>query len=594
MSKDSILIVDDERFFCNLLQSILENDYHIFIANNRNEAIEALKKYKIDLILLDIVMPDIDGYQICKEIKQNEQYSEVPIIFLTVKNEIEDELNGFNSGAVDYITKPISPPIVTARVETHIALAKATKKIQQHAVNLEHMISQRTVELTKEIAEKQKVYEKLHYLANYDQLTLLPNRNLFNERLTYVHKAAKRNSSAFALLLIDLDRFKTVNDSLGHHIGDLLLEQAGQRLSSCLRDVDSIARLGGDEFTVIITELQHKEDAAIVANKIIATISQPFEIHGQIIHIGCSIGITCYPADGKDLSVMLKNSDMAMYEVKRNSKNAYTFFTPEMNIHTKHRVELEKDIYQAMSDNDLYLQYQPIINLKTNKICTVEALLRWKHSKHGQVPPDKIISIAEESDLILVLGEWVFEEACKQLSKWKAEGFEDLHIAINMSSRQFDTKFDSAAILKKLINQYNIPKNHIHLEITEGLMLENSKFILDKLFELKEMGILLAIDDFGTGYSSLSYLRKFPVDILKIDQSFIRELTQEKTDNTLIKTIIAMGKNLNLAVIAEGVEYQDQLTFLNDQGCNQVQGYYFSKPIFADEISILLENEKKD
>jgi len=594
MSKDSILIVDDERFFCNLLQGILENDYHIIIANNKHEAIKALEIYKIDLILLDIVMPEVDGYQVCKEIKQNEQFTEVPIIFLTVKNEIEDELNGFNSGAVDYITKPISPPIVTARVKTHIALAKATKKIQQHAVNLEHMISQRTVELTREIAEKQKVYEKLNYLANYDQLTLLPNRNLFNERLAYVYKAAKRNNSSFALLLIDLDRFKIVNDSLGHHIGDLLLEQAGQRLSNCLRDVDSIARLGGDEFTVIITELQHKEDAAIVADKIIATISQPFEIQSQIIHIGCSIGITCYPDDSKDLSAMLKNADMAMYEVKHNSKNAYSFFTPEMNIHVKHRIELEKDIYQAISNNELYLQYQPIINLKTNEICAVEALLRWKHSKHGQVPPDKIISIAEESDLILVLGEWIFEESCKQLFIWKAEGFKNLHIAINMSIRQFDTKFDSAVILKRLIDQYDIPKNHIHLEITEGLMLEDSKSILDKLFELKKMGILLAIDDFGTGYSSLSYLRKFPVDILKIDQSFIRELTQGTADNTLIKTIIAMGKSLNLAVIAEGVEYEDQLTFLNDQGCNQVQGYYFSKPVFANEISLLLENEKKD
>ncbi len=312
MSKDTILIVDDERFFCNLLQNILQEQYQIVIAKNGKEAIELLTKHDIALILLDIVMPDIDGYETCKTIKQTELYRKTPIIFLTVKNETEDEIKGFDLGAVDYIIKPISPPVVKARVATQIALSKANKKLQQHSLELEQLVAHRTEELTREITEKQKVYEKLHYLANYDQLTQLPNRNLFNERLAYVYKLAKRNKSSFSLLLIDLDRFKHVNDSLGHHIGDLLLEQVGQRLSTCLRGVDTVARLGGDEFTVTLTELQKKEDAAIVAEKIIEELSHPFEIHGQVIHIGCSIGITSYPNDGENLHAMLKKAMFAL------------------------------------------------------------------------------------------------------------------------------------------------------------------------------------------------------------------------------------------------------------------------------------------
>jgi len=592
MHKATILIVDDERFFSNLLENILGEDYRTIIANNGGQAIEAVNRHHIDLILLDIVMPDMDGYEVCETIKSNEFSCNIPIIYLTVKNETEDEVKGFNSGAVDYIIKPISPPIVKARVATHLALAKTTKELQQHTHDLEKLVSQRTVELTREIAEKQKTYEKLHYLANYDQLTLLPNRNLFNERLAYAYKLSKRNNSSFSLLLIDLDRFKHVNDYFGHHIGDLLLEQVGQRLSNCLRGVDTVARLGGDEFTVTLTELQKKQDAAIVADKIIAELGQPFEIHGQTMRIGCSIGITTFPDDGEDLHGMLKNADMAMYEVKDKGKNAYSFFSPDMTTHANHRMELEKDLYTALLNNELYLHYQPIIDIKTKKTCTVEALLRWKHPLYGQIDPTKIISIAEESDLILKLGEWILKQACKQLSLWKLQGFNDLQLAINMSSRQFDRKYDTVTLLKQLIQQYQIPEQSIHLEITESLMLEDSKLILDTLLELKDMGILLSIDDFGTGYSSLSYLRRFPIDFLKIDQSFVKGLNLDCGDDSLIKAIIAMGQSLNLTIISEGVETEDQFNFLQTHNCDQVQGYYFSKAVPAEQISLILEGKQ--
>jgi len=592
MSKDTILIVDDEQFFCNLLQHILKQDYHIIIVNNGDEALDILGKHHIDLILLDIMMPDVNGYEVCKKIKKNEFFCETPIIFLSAKNEIGDEIKGFNSGAVDYITKPISPPTVKARVATHIALAQTTKKLYTHTVELEKLVSQRTVELSKEITKKQKAYEKLHYLANFDQLTSLPNRNLFNERLTYAYKLANRNHSTFSLLLIDLDHFKNVNDSFGHHIGDLLLEQVGKRLSTSLRGVDTVARLGGDEFAVILTEIQEKEMASVVACKVISELTQPFEVHGKTIHIGASIGISSYPEDGEELHAMLKNADLAMYAIKDNGKNSFAFYSPEMKTHASYRMELEQDLHLALTNNELYIDYQPIVDLRTQKVCSVEALLRWVHPVYGLIDADKIISISEESDLILKLGGWILESACSQLSLWQTQGFKDLTLSINMSSRQFDRNHHSVALLKKLIQQYKIPNNSIHLEITEPLILADSMLIIDTLTELKELGISLSVDDFGTGYSSLSYLHRFPIDILKIDHSFIKDMKLGSGSDILIKAIIAMGQSLNLTVIAEGVETKEQLDFLQDHGCDQAQGYYFSEPVSVEKIDFILREGK--
>ncbi len=593
MPKDRILIVDDERFFCNLLENILKNKYETVVVKNGDEAIQALDQNQFDLILLDIVMPEMNGYHVCQQIKSTPQNKEIPVIFLTVKNDTEDEIQGLELGAVDYLTKPISPPIVLARVSTHIALYKANQQLKQHTSELEKLVAQRTVELTREIAEKQKIYEKLHFLANYDQLTQLPNRNLFNERLSYIYKVCERNKTSFSLLLIDLDRFKTVNDSLGHHIGDLLLEQVGNRLSKNLRGVDTIARLGGDEFTVTLTELKRKQDASIVAEKIIAALAQPFEIKDHTIHIGSSIGITSYPDDCQDINSLLKNADMAMYEVKKTGKNAYKFFSPAMTELANHRMELEKDLYAALKNNQLYLKYQPIIAINSDRIMGIEALIRWDHSKHGSVNAEKIISIAEESDLILELGRWVIENAFAQLNKWLKQFVSPLHLAVNLSPRQFDHKFDCISFIKQQLSHYQIPDNSIHLEITENLMLEESKHISDTLTGLKAIGLSLSVDDFGTGYSSLSYLRRFPIDYLKIDQSFIKDLSLSTGDETLVKAIIAMGKSLGLKVIAEGVETKNQLDFLKAHDCNYCQGYYFSKPLSVENMTHLLEKNSQ-
>ncbi len=591
MCKAKILIVDDERFFTNLLYDTLKDKYSVNVANNGALALEKIQQEPFDLVLLDILMPGIDGYEVCRQIKLLEQGDKIAVIFLSVKSEVEDELAGFKLGAVDYITKPISLPIVLARVATQVALIHAQEQLRQHSVNLELLVSKRTMELNREMTKKQKAYEKLHYLANYDQLTQLPNRNLFNERLAYAYKLAKRNNTQFALLLIDLDRFKRVNDSLGHAFGDLLLEQVGVRLSARLRGVDTIARLGGDEFTVILTEMTKKHDAAIVAEKILESLTEAFEIEGHVIYIGASIGIASYPEDGEDFNCMLKNADLAMYEVKEKGKNAYTFFSTELTAYAQRRMELDKDLRFALRNQELCLHYQPIVDLNNNTICGVEALLRWQSPKYQHIDIEEIISIAEESDLILEVGEWVLETACQQLQQWQQQGLGSLHIAINMSTRQFCNKVDSSALLARLIKQYQIPAEALQLEITESLMLEDVPFTVDMLQRLKQLGVAFSVDDFGTGYSSLGYLRRFPVDILKIDKSFIQYLLLDSGNAALVKAIIAMAQCLGLRVIAEGVETKSQLDFVQRQGCDMAQGYYFSKPVSAQDIELLVQNK---
>jgi len=564
---------------------MLQDKYELVIAKNGLETLSSLKKQEINLVLIDI-----EALAICESIKKTGLYYKIPILALTSKFESQNEEKGFNLGIVDYILKPLSAHLVKARVSTHIALSK---KIDRHTLKLEHLVSKRTKELRREIAEKEKIYDKLHYLANFDSLTKLPNRNLFNDRLFQAYESARKNKTSFFLLLIDLDRFKFINDSLGHHVGDALLQQVGKRLSVILRGVDKIARLGGDEFTVLLPEALKKEDAAAVAKKIVLELSRLFIVQNHTVQIGSSIGITCYPEDGYDLHTILKNADMAMYAVKNEGKNAYKFFSAEMAENANLRVELEQDLHSALKNNELRLRYQPIVDLQTGTISGFEALLRWRHPKYGFVSPEKIISIAEESTLILKLGGWILISVCKQIGNWLEKGFFNVYVAINISTRQFEDKHNLVTLVKKQIQQYRLPKNSIQFEITESVLLEDSKLTLNTLLELKYLGILLSVDDFGTGYSSLSYLHRFPISTLKIDKSFTHDLNLREGVDTLVKTIIAMGGSLNLLVIAEGIETKEQLAFLKNYDCGYGQGNYFSKPVSALEVEKMLRNENK-
>lgn len=591
MSKPAILIVDDERFFVSLLSEILQAEYSVFSADSGEQALQLLEHQSVNLVLLDILMPGIDGYETCRRIKDSSKTQSIPVIFLTVKSEIEDEIKGFELGAVDYITKPISPPLVKTRVRTHIALQQAQQELRRYAAELEKRVTERTEQLLLEIEKSQKIYEKLHYLANYDQLTQLPNRNLFYERLALSKQLSLRNNSPFALLLIDLDRFKRVNDSLGHQIGDDLLSQVAKRLTDCLRSVDAVSRLGGDEFTIILSDYENKEAICAVADRVIEETTRPFRVDKHEIHISASIGITVFPEDTREIGAMLKYADMAMYHAKDKGKNGFEFYSPVLTEHADHRMGLEKALHRAIQNRELQLHYQPIVNTKTGKIIATEALLRWHRGEHGWVSPEKIISIAEECGLIQSIGDWVLRTACRQASEWRSQGHKDLRMSVNISPRQFDPKFKFIEKIENILQDFDLPAHALTLEITENLILEDTQETIACLVKLKSMGISLSVDDFGTGYSSLSYLRRFPVDFLKIDRSFIFDLDLDTGDEALVSAIILIGNRLELGVIAEGVESRLQLDFLLEQDCQMAQGFYFSKPLSAAEFICLLENK---
>lgn len=452
-------------------------------------------------------------------------------------------------------------------------------KTRQQKKQLEIIVQERTHKLTEEIEERKQIESQLRYLANYDMLTNLPNRTLFREHLIQSIKQTERHKDSVALLLIDIDGFKNINDSLGHHQGDLLLQIVAERLRDCVRDVDQVARLGGDEFTIILSEVTNKQSAMTVAEKIIHSISKSIKLESSEIYIGASIGITLLPEDTKDASILLGYADMAMYEAKAKGKNSYEFYSSHLSQRVNSRLALEKELHQAIEKNQLQIYYQPIFKTDGGELYGAEALLRWEHPDHGYISPVEFIPVAEDSDLIVNLGNWVLNEAVMNTEKWNKQSNTDFHIAVNISSRQFQKNASCIPALEKCLTEYDIEPRLLNLELTESLMMEEQYEVLDKLNFIKGMGIGLSIDDFGTGYSSLSYIRRFPIDTIKIDKSFVHDITLDTDDAALITAIIAMAKSLDMKVVAEGVETEAQYRFLQDKKCKLVQGYYFSKPL---------------
>ncbi|MEO2055346.1 MAG: EAL domain-containing protein [Nitrospira sp.] len=435
---------------------------------------------------------------------------------------------------------------------------------------------------------KQKLNEEdMYYRAHYDQLTGLANRLLFSERLSQAMKHSKRKNKILALMFIDLDRFKNVNDTFGHSLGDYLLKEAGNRFQACVKEDDSVARSGGDEFLILLPNINDKEDAEAVAKEIIEQSSLPFRLKGHDAFVSASIGITMFPADGDDVTTMLKNSDMAMYQAKDAGRNTYKFFNRSMTAIARERATIEWDLRMALERNELEIYYQPIIDIETKQMSGTEALLRWNHPKRGLVYPDKFIPIAEQSELIVQIGEWVLLSACRQLEKWHNQYPLEIYMAVNMSTRQFNYK-TFTRMLTDSLKRSGLAPNLLTLEITESLLMDGGKDAVDKLGSFREMGIHLSIDDFGTGYSSLSYLSRFPIDLLKIDKSFVHNVATDPTKQDLVKAIITMAHALNLKVIAEGVEIESELVFLRDEGCDSAQGYYFSRPLMVDQFEDMM------
>ena len=440
-----------------------------------------------------------------------------------------------------------------------------------------------------DVSEAKAMTLKMTHLAHHDFLTNLPNRILLNDRITQAISSAKRNGSQLAVLFLDLDNFKHINDSLGHATGDLLLQSVTHRLKECVRSTDTVSRQGGDEFIILLTENKDENNAALISEKIITAMSIPHRLAKSELHITTSIGISVYPDDGTDAETLIKNADTAMYHAKDNGRNNYQFFRSHMNILAVERQFIEANLRRALEKHEFVLHYQPKFSLRTGAITGVEALLRWAHPKWGLVFPERFLQIAEESGLIVPIGRWVLREACTRAKHWLDSGAPPITIAINISALEFRHAgfFEGVSTI---LNDTGLDANCLELEITESVLMRDAESTRAILSNLKTLGIKLAVDDFGTGYSSLSYLQQFPIDVLKIDRSFVKEIVSVSDDGFIISAIIGMANSLKLRVVAEGIENQVQLSFLQVRDCEEGQGYMFSPPVEASELAAILES----
>jgi diguanylate cyclase (GGDEF)-like protein/PAS domain S-box-containing protein len=438
-----------------------------------------------------------------------------------------------------------------------------------------------------DITAAEAMAAKMAHLAHHDYLTDLPNRVLLNDRIAQAIVRAERNGTTLAVLFLDLDNFKHINDSLGHATGDKLLQSVAQRLLTCVRSSDTVSRQGGDEFVVLLSEDKYAEDAALTADKILAALAVPHSVAGHELHVTTSIGISVYPADAKNAETLLKNADTAMYQAKEKGRNNYQFFKSDMNVRAVERQVIEINLRVALERQEFVLQYQPKVNLDTGMITGAEALLRWMHPKWGEVQPDRFVPVAEDCGLIIPIGHWVLREACAQAKRWEDAGLKPVSVAVNISALEFRHK-DFVAGVRVILNETGLKPSSLQLEITESVLMRNAESSIAILQQLKTMGVQLAVDDFGTGYSSLSYLHQFPIDVLKIDQSFVHDIGSTNGNGIIVSAVIAMGTSLKQRVVAEGVEEPAQLAFLKARHCEEGQGYIFSRPLGAEQFAALL------
>jgi diguanylate cyclase (GGDEF)-like protein len=482
-----------------------------------------------------------------------------------------------------------------AKADTLQALLNDKVKIAQAtSVNQINMLQHVNAKLVVSSIEAHKVADQiettkveLHYLAHHDALTALPNRMLLQDRINQAIELARRSGTQLAVMFLDLDRFKHINDSLGHAVGDLLLQSVARSLLGCVRHSDTISRQGGDEFVVLLPSIEHAADAALSAQKILLALALPHQVDGHVLHVSVSVGVSIYPYDGEDAETLIKSADTAMYCAKESGRNNYKFFEAEMNARAVLRHSVEVSLRLALERDEFVLHYQPKVNLHTDTIVGVEALIRWQHPERGLLLPAHFVSIAEDCGLILPIGRWVLREACRQAQAWREAGLPALTIAVNTSALEFRAK-DFIENIRVTLEQTFMDASQLEIELTESVLMRDAISTDCVLHALVDMGIKLAVDDFGTGYSSLSYLRRFPVETLKIDQSFVEHLSSSSDDASMISAVINMGKSLKKRIIAEGVETADQCAFLIAQQCDEGQGYFFGRPMSAAELGCLL------
>ena len=617
----SILVVDDRENNVELIRSMLRAAGYVSVSFTTNplDVCGLHRRNRYDLILLDLMMPKMDGFQVMEGLKEIEEIKpgeSLPVLVITAQ--AEHKKRALQAGAKGFISKPFDRLEVLTHIRDALEIRLLQKVLQQSMAGLENMRSKRTAPLqeTEELPgqpdgapQREEADRRLPQLAHYDALTNLPNRTLFYESLKTTIRQAEASLRIISVLYLDIDDFKNVNDTLGRAIGDEVLRQFSVRLLECLRVTDMVARLGGDEFGCILFTPDASGDAGVVASKIRESLRPPFEVQGTYIILTASMGISIYPSDSLDPDTLVKNGDTAMYRSKKAGRDTYRFFTAEMNTRAIQKLEQENALRKAVERNEFVLHYQPKVELLKGQITGVEALIRWNRPGYGFVPPSEFISVLEQTGLINQVGAWVLETACKQIAEWKRVGIGEIPVSVNVSGRQFSQvslKRDVIRIIEennvhpqllefelqteRALRENSIDSDLLELELTESSLMTHARKTISILKRLKGLGIRISVDDFGTGYSSLAYVKRFPIDVLKIDRSFVIDIITNPVDAAITTAIIEMAHSLDVRVVAEGVETVEQLDFLRERGCDEIQGYYFAPPLPASEISKLLLN----
>lgn len=599
----NVLIVDDSKVVRTAIREILElGSIHVTEASNGKQALQVVNSNLPDLVLLDVVMPGIDGIAVLTKIREHYSKLQLPIVLVTSRDSSDEIVMALDCGANDYVTKPIDFDVLWARISNQLMQKQAAEYLQSAHTRLEKQITQRTSELTrsnqqlkKEIEERLLAESQLQKQANFDSLTGLPNRSLATDRLNQVIAKAVRHDLKPCLAFLDLDNFKYVNDTFGHAAGDELLREAARRLTDCARQSDTVARLGGDEFLLILDDDKEKktEDREVgithVGDRIIRSFSEPFIIEGHELKITPSMGFAIYPKDGGDSEKLMRHADVAMYRSKRDGKNTYCFYSPEMSAKAKMRMDIESQLRYAIERDEFSIFYQPIIDSTSAKIVKAEALLRWNSRSIGMISPDCFIPIAEEAGLLIEIGAWVINSVCEQVKQWRDSGLNDVCVTVNISGFQLqsdDTLVDTVNIA---LENNDLSPDMIQLEISEDIIVNASDKITKSLVQLDQAGIKLLIDGFGRSHASITCLQRFNLESIKIDSAYIANVLKSQQDAKLVSAIIAMSKSMGIAVISQGVENHNQLDFLVDEGCEYIQGFCVSKPVAAAEFFSLVK-----
>ncbi|MBT7719809.1 MAG: EAL domain-containing protein [Halieaceae bacterium] len=579
--KAKILVCDDDFNVRLLTRQCLEAENMVVVeAADGPEAIDVFMRERPDLVFLDVEMPGMTGLEVCKRLRKMPQGESIPIMIVTGSDDRQSIDQGFEAGATQYKTKPVNWSLLSRDVQYMLRASNAFNSLKRQE-------------------------DRLRYLAYYDPLTSLPNRRSFNEQLNRILKRCRRHKTNAALLFIDLDHFKRINDSIGHGRGDRLLVEIAKRLTVELREDDAInyysdnsaeddsnnsnteiARLGGDEFTVVLSDIPNAGQVERVAQRILAALSEPIALQSHNPVVTPSVGIALFPQDGEDPDTLVRNADTAMYAAKAQGRACFRFYDEEMNAKAVEQLKMEEELRDAMQNDELELRYQPQVDTATGDVVSMEALVRWKHSTRGMVSPLDFIPVAERTGQIIELGEWVMKEVARHCNYWDSMGLPPFRVCVNISPLQFNQS-DLPLSIGEFLRESGMQASRLELELTESAIMTDAQANIEKLQQLKALGLELAVDDFGTGYSSLSYLKRFPIDTLKIDQSFVADLGT--TDGAaIVDAIIALSKTLNLRVIAEGIEEKEQLDYLVARGADLLQGYFFARPIYPEDVPDML------